>query len=603
MHRVSNKAGRQPRLAAEPPRFDNILSYNDFVSCLKELSSQVGINPLTVEKKVPSDNPDSVADATVSKFLEAEELCYVTNYCLLGFPIGQLGEGDLLSLADESIADIGNMHSLDYACQSILIRIVEELNFLVCTDFKPSNEFYLGPGAAQIEAFRSSPYVVDKLDTLIYGCPNCRFSSQDFWSADGDDNSIAHHLQSQILNSTVPDLIRQVPKNKEINRTIGVGSVIGIAAQHCVGNYIRKCLRKRGYDLGHLAEDHRDYAMLMSAERFGATLDFSMASDTLSFGLIWLLLNNKRSHSRCRTLFKLMLNCRADYYSLDGSTRSVYEKFSAMGNSFTFELESLIFTAIARVFTRLLSFIDRRDSHEISETGKRLHQGSSFGDDMILVGSEAGIETAMPLFERLFEVMGLTLNTEKSFWSGPFRESCGADYNRGNFTRGFYLHNNKCYISDLLRAWNFFRLLYGVSEETLRQSKLGYVVKKLRLGHIAFDPGYSTQGFCILMHRIRVPDNVLIMDGGLSTHYYSPVAPSKVRQREISRLANFLIPGILGTEGDRTCNYSPIKGNQSQDKWLRPRKIFPDAPRYYTLPYSFRSLHKDGWERTIEILY
>jgi hypothetical protein len=101
----------------------------------------------------------------------------------------------------------------------------------------------------------------------------------------------------------------------------------------------------------------------------------------------------------------------------------VLEKFSSMGNGYTFELETLIFSALI--------------SASLEECGRSGRLGEDFfvfGDDLIIPDDTSRAVVAM------LNYCGFSLNQEKSF-SGPvgFRESCGGDFFEGADVRPFYL--------------------------------------------------------------------------------------------------------------------------------------------------------------------
>ena len=88
-----------------------------------------------------------------------------------------------------------------------------------------------------------------------------------------------------------------------------------------------------------------------------------------------------------------------------------------MGNSYTFELESLIFFSLAYA--------------TCTHLGLSPKNVSVYGDDVVIP-----VE-AMNLFREVLTVCGFIINTDKSYSSGPFRESCGADYLEGLDIRPF----------------------------------------------------------------------------------------------------------------------------------------------------------------------
>lgn len=135
-----------------------------------------------------------------------------------------------------------------------------------------------------------------------------------------------------------------------------------------------------------------------------------MASDTVSRELVYML-------------FPVDFACLVDDLAsseteLEGVPQPKLEKISSMGNGFTFELETLIFWALA---TSVCDFLGV-DSTDVSV----------YGDDIIVP-----TETVSSLLETL-EFLGFRMNQEKSFWSGKFRESCGKDYYFGIDVRPYF---------------------------------------------------------------------------------------------------------------------------------------------------------------------
>lgn len=106
----------------------------------------------------------------------------------------------------------------------------------------------------------------------------------------------------------------------------------------------------------------------------------------------------------------LLDTCRSPFGDL-GGVEFEYEKFSSMGNGFTFELETVIFYALARA------------------CGGSKACTHVFGDDII---TESEV---VPLLREVLDFCGFVVNEEKSFSSGSFRESCGHDYFDGVFVR------------------------------------------------------------------------------------------------------------------------------------------------------------------------
>jgi hypothetical protein len=212
---------------------------------------------------------------------------------------------------------------------------------------------------------------------------------------------------------TVPgNIFFTVPKDGKTFRGCCKESSLNVAYQLDVGRVIRGKLRKIGIDLKTGQDTHKEMARAASVSESDATIDMSNASDTL-----------------CRILPKLVLptawydlldSLRATRTQLKGTWYRL-EKFSSMGNGFTFELETLIFATLARTVIRL--------------SGGDPTRVSCYGDDLI-VPTEYYREVTSGL--RLF---GFEPNMEKTFAEGPFRESCGGDFWRGVPVRGLHVED------------------------------------------------------------------------------------------------------------------------------------------------------------------
>jgi hypothetical protein len=107
-----------------------------------------------------------------------------------------------------------------------------------------------------------------------------------------------------------------------------------------------------------------------------------------------------------------------------------------MGNAYTFPLETIIFSCVVSAVYKARDLELRRTFHEggkYSVHTRRLGNFGVFGDD-IIVEREAYRQTV-----RLLNLLGFSVNTEKSFAEGPFRESCGGDFINGSPARGVYI--------------------------------------------------------------------------------------------------------------------------------------------------------------------
>lgn len=192
-----------------------------------------------------------------------------------------------------------------------------------------------------------------------------------------------------------------VPKDSVKDRPICVEPDLNMFFQKGIGTMIRRRLRMRGINLNDQTLNQY-LALLGSIHDDLATIDLSSASDSVSLRVVEMLLPED--------WYDFMLRTRSPYVLKDGKWVRL-NKISSMGNGFTFELESLIFWALAKA-TCILN-------------GQSTDHLSVYGDDIIVPSA-----AAEPLIE-ILELLGFKTNENKTFVAGPFRESCGKHYFMG----------------------------------------------------------------------------------------------------------------------------------------------------------------------------
>jgi len=203
--------------------------------------------------------------------------------------------------------------------------------------------------------------------------------------------------------------VQFVPKNCKTDRSIIVEPILNGLVQRGIGAFLKRKLLQSGIDLTDQSRNQR-LAWRGSLDGSLATVDLKSASDCVSIALVFDLLGLDWA--------SFLANWRTGTVTLDGQTIHL-EKFSSMGNGFTFELESLIFYGLAFAVTDYL--------------GLNTEEVSVYGDDIIVPAA------AYSLLELMLSFCGFEVNDDKSFASGPFRESCGADWFYGLDIRPFYL--------------------------------------------------------------------------------------------------------------------------------------------------------------------
>lgn len=224
------------------------------------------------------------------------------------------------------------------------------------------------------------------------------------YSYSGLDYEVTRVLDIDI----VPGVVGFVPKNAKTYRSIGVEPSLNGMFQMGIGDYMTSRLAAFGINLADQSINQR-LAKHGSITGALATLDLSSASDTIATELV--------AHLLPVGWYELLCTYRTGLMLVEGHPLYL-EKFSSMGNGFTFPLETLIFYALTA------SVVERE--------GGTNYWVSVYGDDIICPAKH---------YNRVVQVLdaaGFIINGSKSFSDGPFRESCGADYLFGCNIRPFY---------------------------------------------------------------------------------------------------------------------------------------------------------------------
>jgi len=274
------------------------------------------------------------------------------------------------------------------------------------------------------------------------------------------------------------NIILAVPKKAKTHRIISKEPGLNCFFQLGVGAMIRRRLQRNNFDLRDQSRNQR-LSFQASLGNQLATVDKKDASGCIATAVVRELLPDR--------WFSVMdsLRSRCGTYRRRGSSSSetfYFEKFSSMGNGFTFPLQSLLFAAAALAVCEYV----RAPTHNVGV----------YGDDVIIPTA------AYDTYVEFCEFLGFRINRQKSFSDGPFRESCGSHYYDGADLKPLYLKER---LSDFSAI---FRLANGVKRLASRNSLFGVdsrflpvwlylrdrVPKKYRF---AIPEGYGDGGFVI----------------------------------------------------------------------------------------------------------
>lgn len=288
-------------------------------------------------------------------------------------------------------------------------------------DANPLNKMR-GPLTCSAELYHSG-----LLPSLLREYPQWFDHRTTHWSID-DEDFVVGELTLELENSR----LSFVDKNAKTKRSIDIQSVICSFLQTGIGVEMKGLLLREGVDISDQTRNQRLAWMGSRLAGLGglsgvqiSTLDLKDASNSKCYEVVKTILDDR--------WFELLSIARHGT-TYDSKLKKVHrlQMFSAMGNGFTFPLETLLFYAICKVVCTCHEYI------------------SVYGDDIIVAESD------VPAVIDALNFFGFEVNTEKSFVEGPFRESCGADFYRGSPVRPYY-QKRLISVETLFTLHNFYK--------------------------------------------------------------------------------------------------------------------------------------------------
>lgn len=208
-----------------------------------------------------------------------------------------------------------------------------------------------------------------------------------------------------------------VQKNEEKDRTIAIEPVGNMCLQLAAGEYLSGALRMIGLDINHQQPLNKAMAREGSITGLLATIDLKSASDMIKPELVQLLLPPE--------WYELLMAIRSPETLLPNGEWLTLNMISTMGNGFTFPLMTLLIVALIYGF--------RCESKGSPNLWIDWKTTCVFGDDVIIPTHE------FSGFCQILQASGLVVNHDKSYFEGPFRESCGGDFYEGFDVTPFYV--------------------------------------------------------------------------------------------------------------------------------------------------------------------
>lgn len=279
-----------------------------------------------------------------------------------------------------------------------------------------------------------------------------------------------------------------VPKSEAISRTICTEPLCNMLFQKGIEAVLVRRLRQVfGIDLTTQQDKNRALARIGSRDDSFATIDLSSASDLNSTSMVRKLFPP--------SVYRWLERVRSPYAKLPNGELVELHMISSMGNAFTFPLQTIIFASVVEAAYRMLGIPFQRPF------GNSLGNFAVFGDDIIVD------KRAYGLVVDLLTILGHTVNLDKSYANGPFRESCGSDWFLGSNVRGVYIQrlDDDCDFYSAINRLNDWSGVHSVPVPRTVRFLLSHVKKRF------FVPMHETE-----TSGVRVP--IMMLRTNLSTH-------------------------------------------------------------------------------------
>jgi len=244
-----------------------------------------------------------------------------------------------------------------------------------------------------------------------------------------EDHLVANDSFGEYLNervhflepgSEIPVRVITVPKSLKTPRIIAIEPAAMQYAQQGLLRSFLEAWKEDGF-LRQLIgiddqEPNRHLARSGSLSGDLATLDLSEASDRVSNQHVLDLLDDTPE------LLEAVQACRSRKADVPGHGVQRLAKFASMGSALCFPFEAMVFATV------IFLGIERELSAPLTSESIKDFAGRVrvFGDDLIVP-----VDYVLSVVSEL-EYFGFRVNTDKSYWTGRFRESCGKEYYDGH---------------------------------------------------------------------------------------------------------------------------------------------------------------------------
>jgi hypothetical protein len=405
---------------------------------------------------------------------------------------------------------IGEMRAWLYdffnpACFSDDGSLIREPNLLNLSDI--ATHFGLGAGS-NIGANDTDFYSKLVLSSMSHTDPSLPILFRHAISVD--------RLWSELENSRAArsgyELVRGnrlsfVPKSKDISRTICTEPLLNMLFQKGIAGVLNARLAEvTGIDF--TLQPDRNVALARAGSETGVfgTIDLSSASDSVSLALLRDLLPSEP--------LNWLLRCRSPLTVLPSGEELELHMISSMGNGYTFPLQTIIFAALVLSVYKIYGVPIKRPHRRSRTRSGSLGNFAVFGDDIIV--ERRVYDTVV----RMLDLLGFTVNKDKSFNEGHFRESCGSDFWSGYNVRGVYLKT----LRDDMDSYSAINRLnrWSARHGIFLQRSVSYLRAGCRFIGVPYDEA-DDAGIKIPLSLLRSPRR----DANGAIHYLACVHPPR----------------------------------------------------------------------------
>jgi len=371
-------------------------------------------------KKLNDDTSPDADEKCLRKFMASDELCHKWSY-------------DPQSTKDEVLFGLLKQE-IDNFLHPMGVPLINSYFDLI-------NRGRAGPGASLgangvdfYTKFFSSKLTATSFDLYkLYNEYVC-------WFPDWVEAELSRSLNLGTVDIIQGNRLSFVRKTRDISRSICTEPSLNMFFQLGLGEIIADRLSSfSGIDIPIQAERNRAMARRGSLDESVCTIDLESASDSVSINLLRQILPG--------WFFDILMDLRSPQVDLGGVWHEL-SMISSMGNGFTFPLQTMIFSCVVRAVAKFQDFnllipgnVGTSDLRRVPvdfDAVCKLREETLwgvFGDD-IICPSGLGDNVV-----NLLSLCGFRVNRSKSYFVGPFRESCGGDYYRGHLVRGVYIRS------------------------------------------------------------------------------------------------------------------------------------------------------------------